>query len=506
MEKQDDLLRNLALETLLELCFVDPAMVKQCHGIRLLVGLLQDYSSFSLASIILDTILQLLETKKTRIFILEDFNVAVLGTAFSDTNTKTSMNIEKMQNASILISKVLKSYNGIMLYSMNNFQPLKELLSFLHVPLCAPYLVDIFLDVVRIKPLPYKSKVKHSFKPIPSQFHKECMSINQHMALLITILENCNFVDYFVQLLSFANRDEFHKSVMVKSRYLLIEYLNLKMNLVDGSVTKVSKPVLKSEETLFEETFEFSKISYTLNRNRNMIGLTDIDYNENIKSFSQNIKENTLVNEIDDSRFRKMVFDTKVLQTKEFSEWNWNIIQELIEGPLMNPKQLEELAKSTKFVRRLLVFYRPLRLRFSSVDKGVRLSSKYIQVGCKFFKMLTTNPEGIKIFKEDNKIIPQLASLLYRAIEGNVAGNIFNEANLKHKMIQGYFKFIGVLTQTAQGVKILSRWNFFTVIYKMFQFENRLALHFLLLTIPEIDLKHSSHCRTIMGKASFSGV
>ena len=79
VEKQDDLLRNLALETLLELCFVDPAMVKQCHGIRLLVGLLQDYSSFSLASIILDTILQLLETKKTRIFILEDFNVAVLG-------------------------------------------------------------------------------------------------------------------------------------------------------------------------------------------------------------------------------------------------------------------------------------------------------------------------------------------------------------------------------------------------------------------------------------------
>lgn len=167
----------------------------------------------------------------------------------------------------------------------------------------------------------------------------------------------------------------------------------------------------------------------------------------------------------------------------------------------MNKKQLEELVKSTKFIRRLLVFYRPLRLRFSNVNRGAKLSQKYVQVGCQFFKTLTATPEGIKILMDDTKIIPQLASLMFRAMEGNISGNIFDKNRLKEKMIFGYFKFIGILTQSTNGIHVLTRWNFFTVIYKMFQFESKLGLEFLLLTIPELDLKYSSHCRAIMGKA-----
>ncbi|CCD22329.1 TORC2 complex subunit TSC11 NDAI_0A01710 [Naumovozyma dairenensis CBS 421] len=500
VERQDDPLRIIALETLLELCFVNPSLIRDCHGMRVLVGLLQDYSSFSLASIVLDSILQLTSTHKTRKYLLEDFNISVLNTAFSDTNTKLSLNVEKMQNSCLLISRVLKNDNGFMLYSMNNFKPIKELLSFIQVPICAQYIIDVLLDALRIKPLPYRSKIKSS-KLIPSQFAKECLPINQHIALLIMILDNSNFPGYMTDLIHSVDKCDINPSLLVKCRYLLTEYFNLKMNLVDIRMTSISKPIPKDKFVLFQETFEFNRITSQMNKNRNTLGLSCINYETNMKNFSHHIKENTLVHEIDELRFRKMVYDSKVLQTKDFTLWNWNTIQELLEGPLMNTKQLEELAKSTKFIRRLLVFYRPMRLRFSNVDKGTRLAQKYIHVGCKFFKMLTTNPEGVKILKDDSKIIPQVASSLFKAMEGNTVGNIFNENALKTKIVQGYFKFIGVLTQSVQGVKILSRWNFFTVIYKMFDFDSKIGTKFLLLILPELDLHHSSHCCTIIGKA-----
>ncbi|CAI4434218.1 BBL_G0015440.mRNA.1.CDS.1 [Saccharomyces cerevisiae] len=500
VEKPEDSLRHMALETLLELCFVAPEMVKECRGMRVIEGFLQDYTSFSLASVILDTILQLMATHKTRQHFLEDFNVSVLTTVFSDTNTKSNVNVEKMQNASTLISITLNSYNGFMLFSNNNFKPLKQLVSFFQIPICAQYLIDIFLDVLKIKPLPYKPRGRHShsFKPIPSQYYKECMSVNQRLALIVLILENSEFVPHLLELLNEEDRDD---HLVAKGRYLLTEYFNLRMNLVDKKYTSVSKPIYKENFTYVNETFQFKKIAYKMNRNRNTIGMSGIDYAQNIKSFSKNIKENTLLREVDDFRFRRMVYDSKVLQTKDFTRWNWNIINELLEGPLLNKKQLEELVKSTKFIRRLLVFYRPLRLRFSNVNKGAKLSQKYVQVGCQFFKTLTATPEGMKILMDDTKIIPQLASLMFRAMEGNISGNIFNKNKLREKIIFGYFKFIGILTQSKNGVHILTRWNFFTVIYKMFQFESKLGLEFLLLTIPELDLKYSSHCRVIIGKA-----
>lgn len=500
VEKADDSLRIMALETLLELCFLQPQFVSCCKGMRVLENLLHDYSSFPLASIILDTILGLMSTHETRKYFLKDINITVLATVFSDTNTKSSMNVEKLQNATILISRALKNINGFILFSTDNFKPIKELLSFFQVPLCAFYLIDMFLDVLRIKPLSFKSKGNQA-KFTPSEFQKDAISISQYLALIIQVLDHCNFQDYVSNLLNVNLNQPVNHTLIEKARYLISEYFNLRMNLVDNGNLPEFQRIPKDNTAMVDETFRVGKITSKLNKNRNTFGMSDVNYIDEIIDYSQKIKESTIAYEVDDMRFRRMVYDTRVLQTKDFSTWNWNIIQELLEGPLLNKRQLEELSKSTKFIRRLLVFYRPMRLRFSNVDKGARLSQKYIQVGCLFFKMLTSHSEGMKILMDDTKIIPQLASLLFRAMEGNMSGNMFSESSLKTKIIDGYFRFVGVLTQSTSGVEILTRWNFFTVIYKMFQIDSPLALKFLMLTLPELDLTHSAHCRTIIGKA-----
>lgn len=55
--------------------------------------------------------------------------------------------------------------------------------------------------------------------------------------------------------------------------------------------------------------------------------------------------------------------------TKEHTKWNFETLQDLIEGPLLNPKRLEEAIKVSKFVKRLMSFFHPFSHRFSDVKK-----------------------------------------------------------------------------------------------------------------------------------------
>ena len=501
IEKSDDNIRNIALETLLELCFQLPQVVSECGGTRVLEGLLQDYSSFSLASLILDTVLDLMATHSTRKYFLNDFNICVLATVFSDFNGKDSISTERLQNSAVLISRALRNDNGLMLFCMDNFKPIKELLAFIEVPICSQYLIDIFLDVLHIKyhhPTQGRNSIDNRK---PSEFLHESSTYNQRLILLISILEQCKFTSLLSKFIDTGNTNDFKGKLVDKTRYLLAEYINMRNNLIRERDCTSYKSASTDQWKVYQDSFKFDKMIQEMNKGRNTLGVQEIDYNDKLREYSKKVKDNIISGDIDDLIFRKMIYDTKVLQTKDFTLWNWNIIQELLEGPLMNPKQLDELVRSTKFIRRLLVFYRPLRLRFSDVNQGSKLSQKFVQVGCSFFKMLTSNSEGMKILTDDTKIIPQLASLVFKAIEEGSNRNIFNENSLRTKIIPGYFKFIGVLTESKNGISVLMRWNFFTVIYKMFQFDSRIGLKCLLYTLPELDLRFSSHCRNILGRA-----
>lgn len=52
-----------------------------------------------------------------------------------------------------------------------------------------------------------------------------------------------------------------------------------------------------------------------------------------------------------------------------YSKWNFDVLSSLIEGPLLNPKHLEEAMKGTRFGKRLMPFFWPRSRRFSTIDK-----------------------------------------------------------------------------------------------------------------------------------------
>lgn len=82
---------------------------------------------------------------------------------------------------------------------------------------------------------------------------------------------------------------------------------------------------------------------------------------------------------------------------------------EIIQGPLANWKRLEE-AKSTKFLKRLLSFYRPFKHRFCDII-NTKPNQRYVRVGCALFSALLANAEGVK-YLGSNKLLFQIAECL----------------------------------------------------------------------------------------------
>ena len=55
--------------------------------------------------------------------------------------------------------------------------------------------------------------------------------------------------------------------------------------------------------------------------------------------------------------------------TKDYTKWGFDTLQELIEGPLLNPKRMEEAIKVSRFIRRLMSFFHPFSHRFSDMSR-----------------------------------------------------------------------------------------------------------------------------------------
>jgi len=72
---------------------------------------------------------------------------------------------------------------------------------------------------------------------------------------------------------------------------------------------------------------------------------------------------------MDDRTFQSSLLETQVMLTKDYTKWNFETLQELIEGPLLNPKRMEEAIKVSRFIRRLMSFFHPFSHRFSDLAR-----------------------------------------------------------------------------------------------------------------------------------------
>ena len=85
--------------------------------------------------------------------------------------------------------------------------------------------------------------------------------------------------------------------------------------------------------------------------------------------------------QMDDKTFQTAIIDTQVMLTRDYTKWNYDVLLDLIEGPLLNPKRLEEAIKVSKFIKRLMTFFHPESRRFSDIPKKPKVSDLCVSSG-----------------------------------------------------------------------------------------------------------------------------
>ncbi|RUS19260.1 hypothetical protein BC937DRAFT_87759 [Endogone sp. FLAS-F59071] len=179
--------------------------------------------------------------------------------------------------------------------------------------------------------------------------------------------------------------------------------------------------------------------------------------------------------QIDDVHFRTLLQDTQILNTKDHTKWNWENIAELVQGPLLNPRRLEEAMRGSKFIKRLLAFYRPFSHRFSDIKASKAHSARYIKTGIAIFTTLLSNADGVRYLGE-NKVLRQFAEALsqlepvcelsfYLSVLGVNASTeeeiIFSRERMETTLTSGYFIFLGTLSKYKDGLS----WLFYLPCY-----------------------------------------
>lgn len=462
-EQVDDRLRRLCIETLCELCLLRPDFVRpQC-----LLDFIVD-GPFELSSMCATAILALLNTPEGRHYITAE-DIQRIVSPFTEFPVKGHLNNEKLHASAYTISRFMKSLAGFHGLCLNEGKPLKELIQCLSFPVngVVSKLLDLFLDVLTIRPLPKKA-ITHPTKTVlvPLRLENEFVLTNHYLALVFVALVKCDITPYLVQVMA-TSTDESNRT---KAGFIITEMEIIKANLVPEELwTKDRSDLIRDlDETgidALRSEYMLERLTRKSNKGRVNLGLQYINIPGNFLENSKRSK-GSISYDIDDARLRQMIMETRVSTTKNFLKWDCDLLTELFKGPLLKGKRLDEINKTTKFLKRLLSFYRPFKHKFSSTKKS-RQSIRFIKLGCDILSCLLESSQGLALLKE-NKIIPQIAECLAQLdpYSGLYAKDqIFSRDRLETTLTSGYFKMLGEVATHDIGIKLLEQWKVFSIMH-----------------------------------------
>lgn len=519
-EQPDDRLRNISIETITEMFLQVPGKIHQASGIRVLLQCAVE-GPYELSPSICMAFIYVMEHPALSKYIRLGSYLAYLISPFTDTQIKGHVNVEKLQNAAKILSAVLKSWPGLMMMCNDNFHPLKSLIDCFKYPIPSlrDNLMDIFFSIFRIRPMSWSSSflagrrlttlgrvadarsefnyLEYGALTIPdSRFSKH------YISLLLATTFQCGLMENLVQVL----KDDSDMGNTRRVTLLIGELVCISSEILPQRLLRqfISLPSLLGTSTddsgmTSNAIFQIDKISRTIYKAHNTKPA-----DETTKDPVPREVKVKMGAQMDDASFRQLMMDTQVLATKTFTRWNWDALTELIQGPLANPRRLEESIKTTKFMKRLMSFYRPFKYRFSSIKK-TRPNQKCVKVGRELFKTLLKTKEGIKYLNE-NKLLSQIAECLAQLdpMSGITSPDpLFSKQRLENTLSSGYFSLLGVLSADPNGMAMMENRNMFNMVYHLSELRSRddLICNFL----NSMDFELQGHPRIIMAKALATG-
>ncbi|TAQ85052.1 hypothetical protein B7494_g6626 [Chlorociboria aeruginascens] len=526
----EDRLKAICIETLAEIMVRDPALVAASGGIRTLAEALGE-GTYDASESLTGAFLFLLDAPRRRQYLRSGYELEVLFTAFTD-SLFVKENILKQNSKAI--SHALRSWPGLLTLSMYNFRAIKSLVTCLMLPnqTIRETVIDLLYSLLRIKP-PFWATSFLAGRRLTTYGRVATLKSTSPKAAVQPTEEETsekNFVDHYTALLlAVLISSDMMPSLLQVTKDADNSTLRRKTTLLIGEVLKLASKLLPStwssdlqllpelfaaashfgDEDRFVATgtvYQISSVSRTLYRSApsTTTALTrSISTHDHLASLEEQPKNNLSLS-FDETTFRQLLVETQVLSSTNPQKWRWEIILRIIEGPLLNGKRLDEAIKASKFIKRIMSFYRPFKYKFAEV-RSTRMTQKYVKVGCALMHTLLQTTEGVK-YLADNKLLRQIAECLAQCdpTSGLTAlSPMFSKERLTETLCSGYFNMLGTLSGDPKGLQMLDRWRMINMMYHIIDLKQRPDLIKLLLT--NFNYSIQGHPRVLLSKALTAG-
>ncbi|KAF8466401.1 Rapamycin-insensitive companion of mTOR, N-term-domain-containing protein [Kalaharituber pfeilii] len=529
-EQENDRLRGICLETLAELLILDASLVVGAGGIRILSQVLYE-GPYELSDTLCLAFLYLLDMPATRKYIRAGHDMEVVFSAFTDSYQKPNVE-EKLRSSAKVISSMLKSWPGLICLSMFEMRALRSLVDSLRIPSSGvrDIILELLFDIFRIKSPSWSSTFlagrrlttygrvanlkSESKDPSPGKHDDENQSnlVEHFIALLLEVFVEAGLLKSLMTLVE----DNSDPAIVRKTTLLLGEVLKLASRLLPTTYNlkiQLLPELFKSASRFGLDRFSASSAVYqidSINRTlaRSLSSTStpqrlSLDDDRRGQRQAEQVKAK-LTMQIDEAHFRSLLMECGVLGSSNYSKWNWELISEIIQGPLINWKRLEE-AKSTKFLKRLLSFYRPFKHKFSDI-LNTKPNQRYVRVGCALFNTLLSSAEGVK-YLSGNKLLFQIAECLAQLDPMSGISSpepILSRARLADTLSSGYFTLLGTLSSDPKGLQMMQSHRMFNMFYHLSDLQDRddLIIGFL----SPMDYTLEGHPRVIFSKALTTGI
>ncbi|PWN49565.1 hypothetical protein IE53DRAFT_388192 [Violaceomyces palustris] len=555
-ENSEDKLRHLCLETLAELAIFDIRLLVKGGGLRpTLQALTEGPTDFAPA--LVQTFLYLVDMPRTRSYLRPGVDLEIAFSGFTESPAQKPVMYEALlRSTAKVVSVMLRSWSGLLYMCMDNKRAISSIVQALRInpDEVKTTILDMLYDLFNVgtsasnkaftggkRDSVHKTQPSSSTSNRPESSETGASAVGPAQIVKgfpEQTVSRLNLVDHYLSLLLVV----FVEAGLVDALVHVIEHsseLGRKSTLLMGEILQVSRRVLPptyglnihSLPHLFALAASF-RGERTSERQAAVSALSSIDHlnrqrarHEGLLSSSQsahnmasrersNSVEETMRRgqrqvektkmrlgmQIDDNHFRNLLLETQVLNTKDHVKWNLDTLMEMLEGPLLNPKRLEEAMRGSKFMRRILGFFHPFALRFSSIRR-LKPNRRFIKLGCTLLNTLLCNPDGIRFLAEDRLLreIRECLEQLDPMAGAPVPDPLMSKSRLEETLTSGYFEMIGVLTQSIEGVRLLERFKIFTPLYHLSELRSRDDI--IKAVIENVDYSIDGHPRVVLSKA-----
>ncbi|KIM43166.1 hypothetical protein M413DRAFT_443978 [Hebeloma cylindrosporum] len=535
-EHPEDPFRLICIQTLAEILIIDIDLASRTGIIRFLLHVLGE-GPIEIAPILASVFLHLVDCPRTRAYIQVGTDLEMALSAITDAYGKGPDHAERMRGCTKVVQLMLRTWSGLMFFCMDDMRAIRSLINTLQIPSLEnrEIILDMFFDLLNIKaPAWYQTfidgrRLTMYRKSRDASEHRQerhdllerpvatLKLTDQYLGLLVAILTNAGLCEALTAMLE---ESTIGTNLSRKATLLMAEVLAMANRVLPLSLAARIQAIpdvfcmatdYKHGENRIVGTSALSAID-SLNRNRARLETTGAVKGSRLRANSvedavrrgQRQVEQTKLKmsmQMDDKAFQTCLLETQVTITKDYTKWNFETLQEIIDGPLLNPKRMEEAIRGSRFMRRLMSFFHPFSHQFSDI-KRTRANVRWVRLGCSLLNTLMASPDGVRYLSSEDSLLAQIVKSFAQLDPFNGVPDsdpIFSKKRVAETLTYGYFEMLGTLSRLKEGIELLEKFKVFTAFYHLSELRSREDL--IKGIIENLDYSIDGHPRIVLSKA-----